>query len=438
LKLLVLLAVCSCNYITDSFVVNEFSGDQFPTKVDTTNGAIVMGMGIPGQTTHTAVLDIMSPFTVIDDGVNTLPRIDEPQLVLYGENTPFDGTFDLTRAEIDEPDVLSIHPCNTDPCIVGTPDVPREYDAIVGMNALFGDALRLHLANDPTTDPDLIYILPDIAGTEPTRTYTCDAVFPSPYRGGGTAIVGGTELPFMNTRVTIDACLAPNPDPFILQSERGVDVLFVASTGLGISLLDQSAYERYRELVTTAPAYDDLPDDSVLLPSGPVSGKRTNIATIDFAGKSTSNPRAPCRQAYASRLMIQHDCTPADDCPCTVDDPNNGTYCGVPAIIELAPPTGFDVLIIDDNDPTLQALRTELRPDQPEVDGILGTSAIRELELDLDQPDNWMLGRCQHPDDKTTCAVRPEILNEVPDEATFRNQIQNCIGPDTTPPGVIL
>ncbi|HEX7699945.1 MAG TPA: hypothetical protein VF403_04460, partial [Kofleriaceae bacterium] len=132
------------------------------------------------------------------------------------------------------------------------------------------------------------------------------------------------------------------------------------------------------------------------------------------------------------------DCTPADDCPCTVGDPNNGTYCGVPAIIELAPPSGFDVLVVDDNDATLQALRTELRPDQPEVDGVLGTSAIRLLELDLDQPDNWMLARCQNPTDKTTCAVRPEILNAVPDEAAFRTQIRNCIGPDTIPPGVIL
>ena len=434
---LVTMLLGGCNYLTDSFVVNEFSGDPFPTTVETSSGAVVLGMGEPDQTIHTAVLDVMSPFTVIDDGVNTSPRIDNPQIVLYGENTPTTG-FNLPRAEIDAPDVLSIHPCDADSCAVGTPAAPRPFDAIVGMNALFGDSLRLHLAADPTLGTDVIYLLPDIAGTEPTRTYSCDAVFPSPYRGGGTAIVGGTELPFTNTRIAVDACLAPNPDPTILQSQRGVDVLFVASTAIGISLLDQSAYERYRTLVTTAPAYEDLPDDSVLLPSGAVAGRRTNIATIDFAGKSSSNPRAPCRQVYASRLMIQHDCTAADDCPCTVDDPNNGTYCGVPAIIELAPPTGFDVLIVDDNDPTLQALRTELRPDQPEVDGVLGTSAIRLIELDLDQPDNWMLARCQNPADKTTCAVRPEILNEVDDEAAFRTQVSNCIGPDTAPPGVIL
>jgi hypothetical protein len=300
------------------------------------------------------------------------------------------------------------------------------------MNSLAGDALRLRLASDPST-ADLIYLLPDIAGSEPSRTYSCDAVFPAPYRGGGTAIVGGTELPFSNTRVTVDACLAPNPDPALLQSQRGVDALFVASTAIGISLLDRSAYERYRELVTTAPAYDDLPEDSVLLPSGVIAGRRTNIDRIDFVGKSTSNPRAPCRQAYAHRLLAQHDCAAGDDCPCLSTDANNGTYCGVPAIVELAPTAGFDVLIIDDNDGTLQALRTELRPDQPEVDGILGTAAMRLLELDIDQPNNRMLARCQSTD-KTHCAVRPEIFNDI--DTDNRKQVNGCIGRDHRPPGV--
>jgi len=423
MKLLALLALGGCSYLTDSFDVNEFSGDPFPTTVDTSSGALMLGMGPSGGTIHTAVLDILSPFTVIDDGSSSAPRITTPQLVLYGERTA-GGPFDLARAEIDQPDVLSIHPCIDTTCAVGTSFMPLPFDAIVGMNALAGDALRLHLANDPATEPDLIYLLPDIAGSEPSRTYTCDAVFPSPYRGGGTAIVGGTELQFPNSRVTIDACLAPDPEVSLVQSQRGVDALFVASTAIGISLLDRSAYERYRRLVTTAPAYESLVPDSVLLPSGEISGRRTNIPLIDFAGKSSSNPRAPCRQVYASRVMAEHDCAPGDDCPCTKDDPQNGTYCGVPAIIELAPAAGFDVLIVDDNDATLQALRTELRPDQPEVDGILGTSALRQLEIDLDQPNGRLLARCSDPD-KTRCAIRPEIFN---DQSTDnRTQVNNCI-----------
>ncbi len=447
MKLVALSLLAGCSYFTDSFAIDRFSGDPFPTTVETASGALVVGMGIPDREIHTAVLDVMSPFTVIDVGTDGTEYIDQPDIEMYGERS-VGAPFDLPRARFYEPDVLFLHPCDTDACVVGTPEDPREYDAIIGMNALVGDALRLDLATDPTTTADLIYLLPSVAGSEQSRTYTCDAVFPAPYRGGGQAIIGGTEVPFDPSRVTVDVCLSPDPDPAILQSQRGVDALFVASTAIGISLLDRSAYARYRLLVTSAPDADSLADDSVLLPSGPVRGKRTNIATLDFVGKSTSNPRSPCRQAYASRVMIDHNCQPGEDCPCIDTDHDNGTYCGVPAIVELAPPTGFDVLIIDDNDPTLQALRTELRPDQQEIDGVLGTSALRYIELDLDQPNNRMLARCQNAADKTTCAVRPEILNEPPKasilssdaqtEADHRKQISGCIGPITAPPGGVI
>ena len=439
MKACMLALVTGCSYFTDSFAVDRFSGDPFPTTVETSSGALVIGMGLPGGAIHTAVLDVMSPFTVIDVGPTGIERIDQPDLELYGQRS-IGAPFDLPRARIYQPDVLSLHPCATAACVVGTPAAPRGFDAILGMNALAGDALRLHLATDPTTTADLIYMLPSIAGSEPSRTYACDGVFPAPYRGGGQAIIGGTEVPFVPSRVTLDICLAPDPDPAIAQSARGVDALFVASTAIGISLLDRSAYARYRQLVTTAADPETLPDESVLLPSGPIVGKRTNIATLDIAGKSTSNPRSPCRQAYASRLMIGRNCAPGDDCPCITTDHDNGTYCGVPAVVELAPPAGFDVLIVDDNDPTLQALRTELRPDQPEVDGILGTSALRYIELDLDQPNSRIVMRCQDVADKSTCALRPELFNEPPggDEAGHRRQIAGCIGPVTAPPGAII
>lgn len=429
----VVLLLTGCSYFTDSFAVDRFSGDPFPTTVETSSGALVLGLGFPDQPIHTAVLDVMSPFTVIDVGAKGTERIEQRDLELYGQRS-IGAPFDLARARFYQPDVLSLHPCASEPCVVGTPAAPREFDAILGMSSLVGDALRLDLATDPTTTADLIYLLPSIAGSEHSRTYSCDGVFPASYRGGGQAIIGGTEVPFAPSRVTVDVCLAPDPDPAILQSQRGVDALFVASTAIGISLIDRSAYARYRQLVTTAPDPESLPDDSALLPSGPVMGKRTNIATLDFTGKSTSNPRSPCRQAYASRLMLERNCAPGDDCPCIATDRDNGTYCGAPAIVELAPPGGFEVLVIDDNDPTLQALRTELRPDQPEVDGVLGTSALRYLEVDLDQPNNRMLMRCQNVADHRTCAVRPEIFNEPPDgdEVDHRRQIAGCIGPSTS------
>jgi hypothetical protein len=420
-KALIVVALAGCNYLTDSFVINEFSGDPFPTTVDTTNGAIMLGAGVLGETTRTAVLDVLSPITLIDPGPGTTPSVDYPQLVLYGE-PPGGGNFSIARAQLDQPQVVSLHPCNEPICTIGTPTAPRAFDAIVGVSAFSSDALRLHLAPDATTNTDQIFVLPDIGGDETHRSRACDAVFPSPFRGGGTLLVGGTELAFSNWRVAVDVCIAPDPDPFKLQSARGTDALLVASTALGVSLLDRSAYERFRALAPTAPSYDTLTDEVVLLPSGPITGRRTTLPAMALVAKSASNPRSPCRQVYTHHLMAQRDCMTGDDCPCTPDDPDNGLFCAVPAIVELTPPAGIDVLVVDDNDTTLQALRTELRPDQPEVDGILGADVMRMLEIDVDYPNGRLLQRCTA--DRATCLVRPELA-----KPQYRPPVNGCIGP---------
>ena len=66
-----------------------------------------------------------------------------------------------------------------------------------------------------------------------------------------------------------------------------------------------------------------------------------------------------------------------------------------------------------------QALRTELRPDQPEVDGILGAGAIRSAEIDVDYPHNRVLMRCSSDE----CTTRPAFA-----EVADCTQVRNCIG----------
>ena len=124
MKLWPLVLLTGCSYFTDSFAVDRFSGDPFPTTVETSSGALVLGMGIPDKAIHTAVLDVMSPFTVIDVGTNGIELFDQPDIELYGERS-IGAPFDLPRARIYQPDVFSLHPCDTDACLVGTPTSPR-------------------------------------------------------------------------------------------------------------------------------------------------------------------------------------------------------------------------------------------------------------------------------------------------------------------------
>lgn len=411
-----------CSYVTDSFANRTFSGDPFPIDVDTTSGAIVIGVRPDGEDPRTAVLDVLSPVTLIDRGVGTPPSITYPDLTLLGERGP-GGPLDLPRAQLTGPQVLALHPCADDVCTVGTPSAPRSFDALIGMNVFGNDALRLRLASDQ------LFILPDIAGDEVHRTNACDAVLPSPFRGGGTLLVGGTELGFVNWRVAVDACLAPNPMAD-LQSSRGADVLLVLSTAIGVSILDETGYARFRQVVPAAPALETLPSATVNLPSGPTTGKLASLPSLALVGNSPGSPRAPCRQVFAHHLLATANCPaldhdhrqdPGAECPCTSPD----LFCGVPAILELAPVAGIDVLVVSDADPTLQALRTELRPDQPEVDGILGTTAMRSVELDLDYLHARLVGRCS---DVTTCTARPELIDEA-----SRNQVAGCLSDEPGP-----
>jgi len=395
-----------CSLITDSFVTNDFSGDVFPVEVDTTTGGLVVGIREAGHDDRIAVLDTLSPITVVDPGMGASPTVDNRTLTLLGRRTT--GTLDLPRAQFTDVSVLSLHPCDDVDCVIGNAGNQRAYQAIVGADALAGDALRLRLGDDRA------FVLADVAGNEQDRAEVCDAVFPSPYRGGGTLVVAGTELGFAGRRITMPTCLGANPDPAIPQSQRGADALMLVSTAIGPSLLGEAAYERYRQIVTTAPTLDQLPAGEIFLPSGPIVGHVATITNLALVARSTSTPRAACRHVYAHHLLLAGNCLATDDCPCDKGD----TFCPLPAVVELAPTAGLDVLVISDAEPTLQALRAELRPDQAEVDGILGVSALRGLELDVDYPHDRVLARCTTDD----CKMRTALAQQ-----TSRDEVEACI-----------
>jgi hypothetical protein len=427
--------LAGCDLITDSFVTNEFSGDEYPIFVDTSSGALRMGLRQSGVPDRSAILDVLSPVTLVDPGPSAAPSIDTVSITLLGQRTPTDPA-DHPRAVLVDKQVISIHPCEETvaPCVIGPTTAPIEYGAIVGADALAGDAVRLRLGDDQ------IFVLPDIGGEEVYRTRACDGVFPSPYRGGGTLLIGGTELPFGGRRIAVATCLGDLPTARWSQGYRGADALFVMSTSIGPSLIGESAYRRYvdahppclpptppdvdPECPPIPPPFESLPEGTINLPSGPVDGRFGTIPNLALVAASSATPRAACRQVYASHFMLQRNCNTADDCPC--EDPQD-VFCGAPAILHVAPPAGIPIFVVADSNATLQALRAELRPNQAEVDGILGTSAMKTAEIDVDYPHNRLLVRCSGEG----CITRPQIT-----EASDRNQARGCL--KNTPPGPVF
>jgi hypothetical protein len=443
--------LAGCTLITDSFLTNDFSGDPFPTQIDDSSGALLVGMQPVGASKQRAVLDLLSPFTLVDPGQMGDPTLSTVDLLLLGKNV--DDTLTLPRARFTQAQLISLHPCATansdDPtklpdctvaprddkhplpvCAVGTPSDLRPFDGVIGADALAGDAIRLRLASDD------IFVLADIGGSDRSRTLSCEAVFNAPYRGGGTLVISGTELPFGNRRITLSACLGQGEDPGAMPTDltritqQGADALFVVSTGIGISILDESAYRRYQTAVPGAPDVETLPPGAVCLPSGLVTGGLATINRMALVGASISNGLSPCRHIYAHHMLAdgpvaQHPemtCSGATggNCPCK----DGSSFCAVPAILELTPSPNIPVLVVPDTEPTLQALRTELRPDQPEVDGLLGADALRAAEIDVDYPHDRLIARCSQPG----CRVRPQLTQE-----GDRCRINGCIyGPVDT------
>jgi len=402
------LALASCDYLTSSFDTNDSSGDQYPILIDNASGAVIVGVQEAGSNAQRqAVLDVLSPMTVIDRGATVPPSIETTDLTILGARVP-GGDLTLPRAKIIGQQVTTLHPCGdqVDECTVGTTSAPRPFNAVVGLDAFTGDALRLTLGSDQ------IFILPDVAGSSIRRARSCDSVLDSPFSGGGTLVIGGTEIGFPGLRIAIDTCIRPRPNARLAQAERGSDTLFALSTSIGTSLLSRTGYQRMREIDNTLSTFDALPEATVILPSGPVVGNLTTLPSIALVSNSGSNPRAPCRQMWASHLLAMHDCLPGDDCPCETGQ----KFCGVPAVIELAPVAGIPVLIVADTNETLQSLRAELRPDRPELDGILGSEAIEALELDIDFAHDRLLGRCT---DRNVCGARVALPN--PEARSYLN-----------------
>jgi hypothetical protein len=437
-------ALGGCTLIYDNFLTNEFSGDAFPVHVETTTGAIVVGLRQEAHADRAVVLDLLSPVTLVDPGFTTSPSVSFVDLTLLGADGA-GGPLTKPRARFIDAQLVGLHPCGAecapdavdcDPaqCYVGSPSAPRPFEGILGADTLAGDAVRLRLGDDQ------VFVLPDIGGSDRGRALSCDAVFDSPYRGGGTLIIDGTELPFGNRRITLPACLGEDADPRDLATAtklqpRGSDALFVMSTSIGVSIIDETAYQRY--LI----AHPDDPVEpavagSVFLPSGVVTGHVAHIDRLSLVGTATSNPLSPCRQVYAHRLMTALGHIPQSQCALAGELPDNVTtfdcvcknrneFCDAPAMIELAPPARIELLVVPDDDPTLQALRTELRPDQAEVDGLLGTNVLRTAEIDVDYPHDRLIARCA----TDGCTARPQLQFE-----RDRPQLLGCLGGQPTGP----
>jgi hypothetical protein len=209
-------------------------------------------------------------------------------------------------------------------------------------------------------------------------------------------------------------------DPTSEDAASGADLLLLLATGMGPSVISESAYARYFQAldavcsadpnpcdgtVLSVPLeYDLLPLVCAYLPSGPTVARGATIQRFAIAGDA-EDVRGPCEERRAARLMAAGGCNDDIDCPC---EDENKLRCRTAAVVELDPDIPIEVAVLPDSHPMLQALREELRPEQAEVDGLLGLDAFWDVQVDIDYPGQRILYRCSDQQ----CVAYTEVFDE--------------------------
>lgn len=198
------------------------------------------------------------------------------------------------------------------------------------------------------------------------------------------------------------ACAAPAPfdrDAPVPVCERGqeralstgVDLQLLLGTGVGPLVLGSTAWARVRERLGDVPA--PVPGQLlVATAAAPIEAMLTSIprlALVDREASALENP-GPCVELGRARRLEQiavRQAANPEIAPCVLpcdedpaeDQPRARNSAGY---VELG--GRLPVAVVADDTPFLQTLRQEVRPEGPEIDGVIGAGALREARVELD------------------------------------------------------
>jgi hypothetical protein len=421
----------------------------YPIPMSMDGGVVVVSLRIDDGDSVPAVIDTLSPLTVVDGVAVRGEPVDEPERRRHDLTIlSAAGDTGVPRARFGNLNSFDLHPCagqdagDGQPCRLGVDGATQPFYAILGADLWSDYAIRFSFAKR------LLSLFPDVSGDDQARALLCETVFGAPFYGGGTLAVSGADIRFIGYRTAMGACMlaetpaatdAGPPVPVCPSGDAGAAVslprrygglnaLFVLSTGLPITLVSESFHARYLDRCTELGVECDATlgaPEMLHVASGPIPVRRTTLTGLTLVSEY-SDRRGPCEELYTNAFMVrcgdlpqgesccgdrddERDCAMAAlPCPCEGRQDEERQFCRAAAAAMLQ--HTFPVAVISDAEPMLQALRDELRPELPELDGILAPSAVEPLEIDMDYPNNRVLLRCE-PTRAGQCATLPAIID---------------------------
>jgi hypothetical protein len=231
----------------------------------------------------------------------------------------------------------------------------------------------------------------------------------TPFGGGEVTVTSEPDLVGLTgplsipaTRTVLRACMAPAPfDPATATREQcctrgaevpivtGIDMSLMVATGVGPLVLGQSAWTRLAATLPAPPAMTPGPLNIATWPT-PIDAQWTTIprfALVNLEAGSAADP-GPCIELGRARriewVSWQTVNNPtADICfqPCDTDPREPDLAQNSAAYIDLG--GAIPVAVIADEEGWLQGLRFDVRPEGPEVDGVLGAAALGSSRVEI-------------------------------------------------------
>lgn len=213
------------------------------------------------------------------------------------------------------------------------------------------------------------------------------------------------------TRVVLRACAEPRvfstAEPRELCCERGdeiiratgVDLSLVLATGAGPMVLSQSAWRRIATNLSLRgnPPPDLAAPEPLYMASWPTPipaqwSRLSRFALVDLEA-GTANDPGPCVELSRARriewvVKAQSDAAKSEATTaacvqvCDTDRAETDKAQNSAAYVELG--GTIPVAVVSDTELFLQALRFDIRPEGPEVDGLVGAGALGGARLELD------------------------------------------------------
>ena len=273
----------------------------------------------------------------------------------------------------------------------------------------------------PDTKEDLAddCLHPALATWSTAKTQHCTAVMDTPRLGGGrirfmqNSSEEVVELP--PTRLAVPLCLlsAPfNPDEVkrgsspeeakhLAAKTTGVPAHAVLATGLGLSMITQTALDRLLFWDPTLKKDILKAKATLYLPSGK---HEVTVVTLPRTAMVSDETRwlGPCGELALRRRLIvggKIGISKADE-TMLADKTFNAASAAILS-------TGVEFAVVPDSNSLIQGLRNELRPATPDIDVVLGGSFLKHFVMEIDYPGERTILRCADKSNPERCQVLP-------------------------------